>query len=243
MKMDKKTINLIIGLIGIIILVVAYMAIAKPMKEKTAQIEAENVGLKEKADEYEAVNAQRPKYEQGIVDLTATREELLASFPAGMTREDEIMYWANMERANYSVLNIDNLVMSSWSEVFVDGQPSYSDEEGATQLHLYSAPVNYTYQATYQGVKDMVSYVFAQTDKKSIENLAVSYDTQTGNLVGTIDINMYYMVGTGNEYKPYTIPSVPTGVTDVFHSNDILSDGSDISGFGSGEAESDEADE
>lgn len=243
MKIDKKAINLIIGLIGIIILAVAYMAIAKPMKEKTAQIEAENVGLKEKAEEYEAINAQKSKYEQGIVDFTSTREELLSAFPAGMTKEDEIMYWANMERANYSVLNIDNLVMSSWSEVFVDGQPSHSSEEGATQLHLYSAPVNYTYKATYQGIKDMVSYVFAQTDKKSIENLTASYDTQTGNLTGTIDINMYYMEGTGNEYKPYSIPSVPTGVTDVFHSNEILSDGSVISGFESGEAESGETEE
>lgn len=239
MKIDKKTINLLVGLLGVVIVVVAWMAIAKPMKEKTTQLETENVGLKETADEYEAVNAKRPTYEQGIVDLTGEREELLSAFPSGMTREDEIMYWANMERANAATLRIENLVMSSLSEVFVEGQPA-ADGEGATQLHLYRAPVNYTYVATYDGIKDMVSYVFAQSDKKSIDGLNIAYDSSTGNLAGTIDISMYYMVGTGNEYKPVSIPSVPTGITDVFHSSTTLNESSDVSNFTASEGEASE---
>ena len=188
MKMDKKTINLIIGLIGIIILVVAYMAIAKPMKEKTAQIEAENVGLKEKADEYEAVNAKRPTYEQGIVDLTSEREELLSAFPAGMTREDEIMYWANMERANAASLKIENLAMSPLTEVFVDGQAT-AEGEGATQLHLYKAPVNYSYVATYDGIKDMVSYVFAMNASDWMVRCAAVGRISDESVLGDVAMN------------------------------------------------------
>lgn len=221
MKIDAKTKMLILFLVGIAILVCAYMMIVTPMKEKTATIEAENVALQQKAEEYTAVNAQSAIYKQGIVDLTVEREELLAAFPAGITKEDEIMYWANMERENNDTLAISNLVMSSWEEVYVEGAPS-STGEGATQLHLYKAPVNYTYQATYDGVKNMVKYVFAQDDKKSIQALSVAYDGSTGNLVGTLDMNMYYMNGTGDEYKPYSIPAVPTGITNPFRSVDTL---------------------
>ena len=113
MKLDSKTKVLILVLLGIGVIVAAYMLVVKPMQQKTATLETENVDLKAKADEYTAVNAQRAVYEQGIVDLTAEREELLANFPAGMTREDEIMYWANMERANEGQLEMDNLVMES----------------------------------------------------------------------------------------------------------------------------------
>lgn len=221
MKIDARTKILILFLLGLGVLVCAYMLIVTPMKEKTETLKAENEKLAQKAEEYEAINAQSAIYKQGIVDLTAEREELLSAFAAGMTREDEIMYWANMERENSATLAISNIAMSSWEEVYVEGAPA-SDGEGATQLHLYKAPVNYTYQATYDGVKNMVNYVFAQNDKKSIQGLNVSYDTTTGNLVGTMDMNMYYMRGTGNEYEPSVIPSVPTGITNPFRASEAL---------------------
>lgn len=241
MKIDKKSLVLLVVLAGIAVIVVAWMVFAKPLKEKTATLENENVELKKTADEYEACNAQRATYEEGIENLKAERAELLAAFPSGMTKEDEIMYWANMERANSSTLRVQNLAMSGWEEVHVDGQPEATGE-GASQLHLYKAPVNYAYVSTYAGLKDMVSYVFEQADKKSISSLSASYDAATGNIAGSIDINMYYMVGTGNDYVPYTIPSVPTGVTDVFHSTDVLQKPADLSAY-NGTEESEESEE
>lgn len=236
MKFGKKEINLLIGLLGVLIAIGVWMFVASPMKEKTQLIEVENAELKVKSDEYQAVNAQRAQFEADTLRLQEERATLLSAFPAGMSKEDEIMYWANMERANSSTLAMSNMVMSGWSEVFVEGQPE-ATEEGGTQLHLYRVPVNYTYQATYDGVKDMVTYVFSKNDKMSIESLSASYDGTTGNLIGSIDINMYYMNGTGNEYVPATIPTVPTGVADIFHSESTLTDGSDVSSFEAGEAE------
>lgn len=234
MKLGKKEINLLIGLLGILIAAGVWMFVASPMKEKTEVIKSENIGLKEKAEEYQAVNAQRASFEAETVELTDERARLLAAFPAGMRREDEIMYWANMERANASELAMNNLSMGGWEEVFVPGQPAASGE-GATQLHLYKAPVTYTYQSTYDGLKNVVKYVFAQNDKKSISRITAAFDAGSGNLVGAVDINMFYMKGTGNEYVPYTMPTVPTGVADVFHSTDKLANASDVSGFGVGE--------
>lgn len=215
MKLDSKTKNLLIGLVGVIILVVVYLYVFQKMQEKTAALETENAALYQTKTQYEAEAAHESEYLQQINDLTAEKEDLLSEFPAGSSREDEIMYWANMERANAGQIEMDNLVMSGWE--MVAGGQSTGEGETATELRLYKAPVKYSFSATYDGVKDMVDYVFAQpNEKKSIQNLSLAYDSSTGNLTGSADINMYYMTGTGKEYKPATIPTVPTGVANVF---------------------------
>lgn len=214
MKLGNKEKNLIKGLIGIVLAVVVWMFVASPIKEKKEALAAENETLKVTKDEYEAINAQKAKYEEGMSALQAEREELLEDYPSGMLREDEIMYWANMERANAGQLALENIAMDALQEVYVDGAPE--GEEGATQLHLYKAPVTYGFKSTYEGLKGMIDYVFAQNDKKSIEGVTASFNTETGNLEGNLNMNMYYMVGTGKDHTPATIPSVPTGITNPF---------------------------
>jgi len=226
MKLGAKEKNLIIGLLGIIIAAVVWMFVASPLKDKKDALVNENASLKVTKDEYEAVNAQRKKYEEGITTLTNERATLLEAYPAGMAREDEIMYWANMERTNAGQLALTNIVMNNLEEVFAEDYKA-SSGEGATQLHLYKAPVSYTYLSTYEGLKNMVKYVFAQEDKKSIEGLEASFNESTGNLEGSLNVNMYYMVGTGNEVVPVKIPTVPTGVNNVFRADNekIVTDG------------------
>ena len=221
MKLGSKEINLIKALIGVVLAVLVWMFVASPIKEKKEVLAAENAELKVKKEEYEAVNAQKAKYEEGMTALQNEREELLENYPSGMITEDRIMYWANMERANTGQLALENIAMSSLQEVFVDNAASEGEEEeeGATQLHLYKAPVNYTYKATYEGLKGMVDYVFAQNDKKSIEGIMAAYNEETGNIEGTLDMNMYYMVGTGKDHTPAKKQSVPTGVANPYHAS------------------------
>lgn len=249
MKIGPKERNLLLGMLGVILAVCAWFFVASPMKEKTAALAAENATLLEKVNEYQSVNAKKDEYVAKTTELTAKRAELLDGYAAGISREDEIMYWSNLERANEGKVATSDLVMSAWEEVYVEGYTDTASEgEGATQIHLYKAPVNYTYVATYDGVKDMVKYVYAQQDKKSIENISIAFDDTTGNLQGSMDINMYYLIGTDKEYVPYTIPSVPTGITNVFHSTntEVVTEAAGVSNFNSGDATaetSDEADE
>ena len=241
MKIGSKELNLIKVLIGVALAVLVWMFVASPIKDKKEALAAENEELRVKKEEYEAVNAQKKKYEEGMTKLQSDRDSLLEAYPAGMIREDEIMYWANMERANSGQLVLETIAMDPLQEVYVEGQAP-SEEEGATQLHLYKAPVTYSYQSTYDGLKGMADYVFAQDDKKSIEGVAASFDQETGNLVGTLNMNMYYMVGTGKDHLPATIPSVPTGVSNVFRASNtkVITDADIKAGFTPEEQETEE---
>ena len=240
MKLDSKTKNLLIGLLGVIILVVVYLYVFQKMQEKTAALEVENTALYETKTQYEAEAAHEDEYKDQIKNLEKEKAELLSEFPAGTSREDEIMYWSNMERANEGQLEMDNLIMGGW-EMVAGGATESAEggEETATDLRLYRAPINYSFSATYDGIKDMVDYVFAQPEeKKSLQNLSIAFDESTGNLVGTADINMYYMTGTGKEYKPATIPTVPKGVGNLFGATntEVVSEaGEAVSDFESGE--------
>jgi len=63
----------------------------------------------------------------------------------------------------------------------------------------------------------MITHLYAQTDKKCVEGLSLAYDSATGNLMGSLDLNQYYMTGIDKNYQPTSVPTVPKGVRDVFH--------------------------
>ena len=96
---------------------------------------------------------------------------------------------------------------------------STTEEENAENqgLHLYKVPVNYNFRATYTGSKDMIEYLFDNGYRKSILNMNLAYDTETGQLAGDMDVDFYYILGTDKLYDPISIPPVRKGVPNVFH--------------------------
>ena len=45
----------------------------------------------------------------------------------------------------------------------------------------------------------------------------MAFDSETGNLRGSLQLNQYYMIGIEKEYQAIPVPVVPKGVKDVFH--------------------------
>ncbi len=243
LTISERDKNLLIGVLGILFAVVAWFFIASPIFKKTDELEIANVTLKQTADKYVEVNAKMDEYKKSITKLTEEKTTILNSYPADMSREDQIMFWINLENTFSGQLAFSSLSMSPWEELSA-GAPAEAapvpeetdlttEEAEATdtaatpeqstpvanlpELHLYRAPINFGYNATYVGLKGMIQYLFDQLDKKNIENLSVSFDSSTGNLSGTIDVNLFYLMGTDKPYTPKRVPDVMKGVSDVFH--------------------------
>ena len=230
LALSKKDQCLLIGLLGGLFLFVAWYFVYTPFVEKTEAIEAENVVLKEKADLYQSINANLPTYEEGIELYQREVTEIGNRYPANISREDEIMFLANMENTYTHDLTIENIVMSNVMEVLAGGmvneeivaaeevaETTEAPEEAVAEIHLYKQPVNYSFRCTYKGAKDMISYVLGQSSTKSIEALTLAFDSESGHLMGSLDLNQYYMLGLEKEYQAIQIPTVPKGVRDVFH--------------------------
>ena len=226
LALSQKDKCLLIGLVGGLFLFVAWYFVYTPLTEKTTTMEMENVALKEKADLYQSINANLPAYEEGIVAYTKEITEISNRYPVSISREDEIMFLANMENMHTNDLTVENITMSNVTEVVAgDGanaeaavttETTEAPEETA-EIHLYRQPVNYSFRCTYKGVKDMISYVLGQSSTKSIEGMSLTFDSESGNLMGSLDLNQYYMMGLDKEYQAIKIPTVPKGVRDVFH--------------------------
>lgn len=230
---------LLIGLFGGAFLLLAWLYGYTPLQEKTAAIEAENVTLKAKADLYQQINANLPTYEEGIATMEERIAEIANSYPVYISREDEILFLANMENTYVSDIAVENITMSAVEEIIADVQvepapetPTEGDAAAATteavttteetveqgpEIRMYRQPVNYSFRCTYKGAKDMLTHLYAQTNKKSVNSMTLAYDSSTGNLMGSVDLDQYYMTGIDKLYQPTTVPPVPKGVGDVFH--------------------------
>jgi len=223
---------LLIGLFGGVFLLLAWLYGATPLQEKTAALQTENVSLKAKADLYQAINANLPTYEANIDKMEKQIAEIANSYPVYISREDEILFLANMENTYISDIAIENMTMSAVEEIVANVQVETQDSEPVTQeaaaateevvedtpeVHLYRQPINYSFRCTYKGMKEMITHLYAQTDKKSVEGVSLAYDAATGNLMGSLDLSQYYMTGIEKNYQPTSVPAVPKGVRDVFH--------------------------
>lgn len=237
LALSKKDQCLLIGLLGAIFLFVAWYFVYTPLQEKTAVIENDNIELKAKADLYQSINANLPKYEEGIVTFEQQIAEIGNRYPVHISREDEIMFLANMENVYSNDLAVENITMSAVVEVVADNAAAEAAPapeaaaEAATdvaaapaepevvipEVHMYKQPVNYSFRCTYDGAKEMITYVLGQSQTKAIEGMSLAFDSETGNLMGTLDLNQYYMMGLEKEYQAVPVPVVPKGVNDVFH--------------------------
>lgn len=240
LALSKKDQCLLVGLLGALFLFVSWYFVFTPLQEKTMALETENIALKAKADLYQSINANLPKYEAGIEKYEDEIVQIGNRYPVHISREDEIMFLANMENVYTNDLAVENITMSGVVEVFVENvttqtatppttdtattDATATDATAATEpeivipeVHLYKQPVNYSFRCTYKGAKDMIQYLFSQNNKKAIEGMSLAFDSETGNLMGTLDLNQYYMMGIEKEYQAIPTPTVLKGINDVFH--------------------------
>ena len=241
MKMSKKDQNLLLFLAGALVIVVVWFFVVSPMRQKTESLRMENSSLKGTAELYQSINMNKDEYEKSILVLEDKRDNILDDYPSNMLTTDKIMYLTNLENFYVEDVAVAGMAFDVVEEVV----PEVSEEEQANQatqtttdeegnvteaastteeenaenqgLHLYKVPVNYNFRATYTGSKDMIEYLFDNGYRKSIRNMNLAYDTETGQLAGDMDVDFYYILGTDKLYDPISIPPVRKGVPNVFH--------------------------
>ena len=241
MKMSKKDQNLLLFLVGALVIVVVWFFVVSPMRQKTESLRMENSSLKGTAELYQSINMNKDEYEKSILVLEDKRDNILDDYPSNMLTTDKIMYLTNLENFYVEDVAVAGMAFDVVEEVI----PEVSEEEQAAQaaqtttdeegnvteaaptteeenaenqgLHLYKVPVNYNFRATYTGSKDMIEYLFDNGYRKSIRNMNLAYDTETGQLAGDMDVDFYYILGTDKLYDPISIPPVRKGVPNVFH--------------------------
>lgn len=100
MKMTNSTKSALLVLIGIIICGASILYFAKPNYEERQAIEAECITLQTRLDDLLAKEADRPKYEAGIIEYENKYQEVLSNFPADLKQEITIMFMQGIKDNN-----------------------------------------------------------------------------------------------------------------------------------------------
>ena len=97
-----------------------------------------------------------------------------------------------------------------------------SDAEAENVAMTLTTPVLYRTQdsmqftGTYASLKDMVDYLADQVGRMTLDNVNASFDSTTGNLTGSITVNLFSMAGTGKAYTEPDAGSVAYGTDNIF---------------------------
>lgn len=238
MKISRKEINILIGLLGVLVAVVVYFFVYSDFNDKTAALQAESASLQPQAETYEAVNARLDEYELGLVSNQNEVNSIFDHYPANIRLDDASMLWVNFDKAypediQFSDLAFDEIAVAGMADVVDtgdaeltdngDGTYSYSQEDAeeiTANYALYTLPTSMTFGCSRDGVAKIFSYLKSQHNRLSVSAISIEYDEEYGCIAGQIFVNQYYLEGTGKEYSPVFVPTVPTGQTDLFHIGD-----------------------
>lgn len=81
---------------------------------------------------------------------------------------------------------------------------------------LYRVKNTMEFNGTYQELKDLVDYLASDASRLTIDSVDIDFSASTGDLGGTVVVNMYSMTGTGRTYTTPDISSVVLGNHNLF---------------------------
>lgn len=93
---------------------------------------------------------------------------------------------------------------------------SAPDSLDLNSVALYRVKNTMEFNGTYQELKDLVDYLAADASRLTIDSVDIDFSASTGDLGGTVVVNMYSMTGTGRTYTTPDISSVVLGNHNLF---------------------------
>ena len=164
--------------------------------EKTLDVEIANVGLGSR---------------EFIASLDGSTEDELIQMP-----EQTLSEQAN-EQTQAQIDEIEGTDTQAEEELQVAAQAELENLLDQTSIPaLYRTQDTMQFTGTYSSLKEMVDYLERQSGRMTLDNVTASFDSATGNLSGSITINLFSMSGTGKSYIQPNAGSVAYGTKNIF---------------------------
>ncbi len=143
---------------------------------------------------------------QGAIDgelerLDASRRRLYDRFPAALLEEDQIRY----------ILYLEEVFGGEISFAFAQEMPVATLSDGN---YIGGMTFTLNYQTTYQGFKDLVTYLASDSRVASVRVATLDYVQEQDIAAGTITLTLYTV--SANEYEPPEASEHDTGKGTIF---------------------------
>ena len=146
-----------------------------------------------------------------VASIDGSSEEDLAQ------SQDQTMSEQANAQTQEQIDNIEGTDSQAEEELQNASDAAAADQSSNSQIPvLYRTQVTLQFNGTYAGLKKAVLYVADQSGRMTLDNVNASYDTSTGNLTGTIIVNIFSMTGTDRTYTEPDAGSVAYGTSNIF---------------------------
>lgn len=231
-KRDKK---MLLYAAGILSVVLVYVFVVSPGQDKRAELKSEAAALEAELEQAEQHVKMQEYYEQETAVMQAQIDEVLAAFPADIKEETAIMYADMLE--NKSDIHIPGISVGAENLLYTLGQDSGENVNGG--VSLYGTQIAYSFTVPYEDMKQVIRTIQEDEEQRNVETITLSYEAGSGELAGSMTVNMYSVTGTD---KPYIAPDVPpmslgtenifgtvehTGEADYVQEDDSADEGTD----------------
>jgi hypothetical protein len=240
MKKSKQAIAIILIVIGIGSIVASFSYIRPSLVEEGERLQSENEQLKIQLNQVRELEANVDSYVSETAAYESQSSAILAQFPAEVREEDAILYAKEIEdMSDYTIsvvgINPGTLIYATGTsgEELSDGteetaetvasESEYSalgilDESSVTvpTYQLFSMSASYDFTSGYEDMKDIIAKIYADPDKRNISALTLSYDAETGELIGNMSLNLYYVTGTDKTYTEPDAGKIKQGRKNIF---------------------------
>ncbi|MDE6531268.1 MAG: hypothetical protein K2K96_10955 [Lachnospiraceae bacterium] len=216
---DKK---LILILLTAIVIALPYIFYIKDTRVETETMQVEIVTLEERYNKLKEMDDNRDVYLREIDEMHAERDEIVASFPADIRRENYAMFLLQTEYSSNLVLNEETGDMELEYPIIFDSAsfginietPISSDSMGDTGDDPAAVPVEpmdtdfvaitnasaLTYNCYYGGMKYLLKYLMDYEDPMIYSQIDMTMDPETGVVSGALMLNQYAIAGPDREF-------------------------------------------
>lgn len=209
-RLDAKQMRMLLLILGVLVVFVAFRFGFTPIQEKADQVAAENAELSAKITELENVKNNSESYHDVLAAVNEGLDKIKNSFAADITPQQSIMMLRKLEQnADVSVSNI------SFNEEETVYTSSFVTETGENVVANKSI-LNISFDTTYDGLKKSMDYINDYDDHMNVESFNVAYNQETGKLMGTMNINLYSIMGLGRKYEEPAVDGITISRDNIF---------------------------
>lgn len=248
MKLTQRDKKLLLLAVSLVIFAVSYFLVFQKNMNAAEAIRTSNGTLRAKVQELTQMQAQAEDKKTETVKMQQEIEDIKAEFPADLNTADIILTLDGLEHeADMQIssagftehqifypdgVSIDGSTASQTTGTSGEGSGAdaqTSDTTAANDSSLSAAiqsnkyigmksAVSISFKTTYAGLKKAIDYINKNHDRMTIGELSATYDTDTGNLSGSMIINMYILNGSGIQktYEPPNLDDIGTGKDNIF---------------------------
>lgn len=82
--------------------------------------------------------------------------------------------------------------------------------------NLYDMVVSYDFKTSYEDLKKIFGNILDNKDKRNVGDIAITYDEDSGKLIGNMTVNMYFVTGTDKVYEAPDTGTMKHGLSNIF---------------------------